>query len=128
MSDLSDGLEDGGDWTAEWRADFGAVPPFASDLHEITPAGEAAYRAARRWIFEQRDDGLSAAQKELLMMVMNIAVSNRDGAVIHMGNARRHGATVMQVREALAQCVLFLGVVEFLKTGQAVWQACRDLP
>jgi alkylhydroperoxidase/carboxymuconolactone decarboxylase family protein YurZ len=110
------------EWRADWTDMMGAVPPFAQALHDISEVSDEAFRRQRRWIVQQRADGLSSREKELVMMVLSIAVANRDGAVNHMCAARRHGLTETQLREALAQCFLYVGAIEFIRTGQAVWQ------
>ena len=111
------------DWTAAWEHMLGTVPSAARDLREISPAAEKSYRELRLWINDDRPDGLSRAEKELVMVVLNIAVGHRGGAISHMRAGLKNGLTVTQLRETLAQCFLSLGVIEFLKTGQAVWQA-----
>jgi AhpD family alkylhydroperoxidase len=113
------------EWLADWTDMFGAVPPFAQALHDISEVADEAFRRQRRWIVQQRADGLSSREKELVMMVLSIAAANRDGAVNHMRAARRHGLTETQLREALAQCFLYIGAIEFIRTGQAVWQEWR---
>ena len=113
------------EWLADWTDMLGGVPPFAQALHDISEVADEAYRRQRRWIVHERADGLSSREKELMMMVLNIVVANRDGAVNHMGAARRHGLTETQLREALAQCFLFVGAIEFVRTGQIVWREWR---
>jgi alkylhydroperoxidase/carboxymuconolactone decarboxylase family protein YurZ len=117
-------MTDGTDevWSQDWTEMLGGVPPFAQALHDISEVADEAYRHQRRWIVEQRADGLSDREKELLMMVLNIASANAQGAVTHMRAARRHGLTECQLREALAQTFLFVGAIEFVRTGQVVWQ------
>jgi alkylhydroperoxidase/carboxymuconolactone decarboxylase family protein YurZ len=113
------------EWLADWTDMLGSVPPFARALHDISEVADEAYRRQRRWIVQERTDGLSSREKELLMMALSIAAANRDGAVNHMLAARRHGLTETQLREALAQCFLIVGAMEFVRTGQVVWQEWR---
>src|SRR5882757_11275581 len=113
------------EWFADWTDMLGSVPPFALALHDISEVADEAYRRQRRWIVQERTDGLSSCVKELLMMALSIAAANRDGAVNHMLAARRHGLTETQLREALAQCFLIVGAMEFVRTGQVVWQEWR---
>ena len=113
-------------WSLDWTEMIGAVPPFAQALHDISEVADEAYRRQRRWIVEKRADGLSDREKETLMMVLNIAVANTPGAVTHMRAARRHGLTEWQLREELAQSFLFVGAIEFVRTGQVVWQEWKS--
>jgi alkylhydroperoxidase/carboxymuconolactone decarboxylase family protein YurZ len=121
MTDAAQSKEDER-WQQDWTKMLGAVPPFAQALHDISDVADEAYRHQRRWIVQERPDGLSAREKELLMMALNIAVANTQGAVTHMHVARKHGLTENQLREALAQTFLFVGAIEFVRTGQVVWQ------
>jgi alkylhydroperoxidase/carboxymuconolactone decarboxylase family protein YurZ len=113
-------------WTAEWQRMSGRVPEVARSLHEMNPIAEEGYRNLRAWIYEERSDGLTRVDKELVMIVMNIATGNTDGAVRHLKNGINHGMTVTQVREALSLTFLFLGVNTYLQSGQAVWAACAS--
>lgn len=111
-------------WMSEWERMTGRVSESVSDLREMSPAAEESYRNLRSWIYQDRPDGLSRANKELVMIVMNISLGRKDGAIRHLNNGLKHGLTITQVREAMSLCFLFQGVSGWLETGQAVWQAC----
>ncbi len=113
-------------WMVQWERMVGRVPSVARDLHQMSPTAEESYRNLRLWIYQERADGIPYAYKELLMIVLNVAAGNSEGAISHLNRGLKNGLTVTQVREALAQCFLSLGVIDFLKTGQAVWQACAE--
>jgi alkylhydroperoxidase/carboxymuconolactone decarboxylase family protein YurZ len=113
-------------WEQEWEEQFGAVPPFARELHAMFPAAENAYRTTRGAIFTEHPDGLTTAQKELLLMVMNVALDNTEGALTHLRLARGAGLSTQAVREALAQCLLYLGVISHVRTGQVLWREVQE--
>jgi len=116
----------GDDWQADWIRMLGRVSEVASELHDMNPTAEESYRRLRSWIYEERADGLSRAHKELVMIMMNTAVANKEGALTHLKHGLNHGLTVTEVREALSLSFLFLGVIGYLRVGQALWQACAE--
>ena len=113
-------------WMSEWERMTGRVSESVSNLHEMNPAAEESYRTLRSWIYQERPDGLSRAEKELVMIVMNISLGRKDGAIRHLNNGLKHGLTITQVREAMSLLFHFQGVSGWLETGQAVWQACAN--
>jgi alkylhydroperoxidase/carboxymuconolactone decarboxylase family protein YurZ len=117
---------DGSDWTAGWERMLGGVPQLASDLREIAPAAEDGYRNLREWIYSDRAEGLPRSTKELIMVVINIAEGHPEGAVTHVKLGLANGLNHTQVREALAQCWLLLGLVRFNAGALAVWGALRE--
>ncbi len=127
MTDAAGGSESGDSgWEADWIRMTGRVSDVASDLHDMNPVAEESYRRLRLWIYEERDDGLSRAHKELVMVMMNLASGYKEGAVRHLNNGLKHGLRIAEVREALSLGFLFLGVNGFLKVGQDLWQACAE--
>jgi alkylhydroperoxidase/carboxymuconolactone decarboxylase family protein YurZ len=115
-----------GDWMAPWERMLGAVPQVASDLHDIAAPAEEGYRNLREWIYSERADGLSRATKELVMVVINIAEGSPAGAARHLELGLANGLTEMQLREALAQCFLSLGLIRFNAAGLAAWRAFKE--
>src|SRR5215472_14908051 len=99
-------------WTAAWERMLGGVPRLATDLRQIAPPAETGYRTLREWIYTDHPDGLPRALKELLMVVISITKSNPAGATAHVRMGLANGLTEMQLREALAQCFLCLGLVD----------------
>lgn len=114
------------EWESEWEAMLGEVPQLARDLREMSAPAEAGYRGLRTWIYADRPDGSSRAIKELIMVVINVAEDNRQGAVTHMRLGLANGLTRTQLAEALAQCFLSLGLIRFNSAGLAVWEAANQ--
>ncbi len=113
-------------WMAEWERMTGRVSEMVSDLHGMNPVAEQGYRTIRSWIYDQRDDGLSRAEKELVMVVMNAARGQTDAAARHLKHGLKHGLTTTQVREVFSMLFLFLGVSWYLESGQALWKASQE--
>jgi hypothetical protein len=113
-------------WKAAWERMLGVVPPVATDLRDIAPAAEAGYRTLREWIYAEDPEGLSRPVKELLNAVINIAVGNPAGAATHVKLGVANGLTAMQLRQALAQCFLSLGLLRFNVAGLPAWQAFKE--
>jgi alkylhydroperoxidase/carboxymuconolactone decarboxylase family protein YurZ len=115
-------------WEAEWVAQMGAVPPFLRELRELSPVAETAYRTSRGDLFTEHPDGLTTAEKELALLVMNVTLANTEGALNHLRLARKAGLSVQAVREVLAECILYLGVISHVRVGQVLWRACEEEP
>jgi alkylhydroperoxidase/carboxymuconolactone decarboxylase family protein YurZ len=124
--EASDAAPSGDEWQADWIRMLGRVSEVASDLHDMNPTAEESYRRLRSWIYEEREGGLSRAHKELVMITMNMAVANKEGALTHLKHGLNSGLTVTEVREALSLAFLFLGVIGYLRVGRALWQACAE--
>jgi alkylhydroperoxidase/carboxymuconolactone decarboxylase family protein YurZ len=115
-------------WEQEWEAQMGAVAPFLRELRELSPVAETAYRTSRADLFAEHPDGLTRAEKELVLLVMNVTLANTEGALNHLRLAREAGLSVQAVREVLAECILYLGVISHVRIGQTLWRACGDEP
>jgi alkylhydroperoxidase family enzyme len=113
-------------WEAQWEAQMGAVPPFIRELHAMSSAAEAAFRSSRADVFAEHAEGLTRAEKELVLLVMNVTLANTEGAMNHLRLARRAGLSIQAVREVLAECMLYLGVISHVRVGQVLWRACLE--
>jgi alkylhydroperoxidase family enzyme len=111
-------------WEAEWTAQMDAVPPFIRELHAMSPAAEAAFRSSRADLFTEHAEGLTRAEKELVLLVMNVTVANTAGAMNHLRLARKAGLSIQAVRDVLAECMLYLGVISHVRVGQVLWREC----
>jgi alkylhydroperoxidase/carboxymuconolactone decarboxylase family protein YurZ len=114
-------------WMAEWERMTGRVSDVVKDIRDVNPVAEEGYRNLRSWIYQERPDGLSRASKEMVMVVMNISLNRKDAAIRHLKHGLNNGLTMTQLRELMSMLFLFQGVGNFLETGQAVWQAAREI-
>jgi alkylhydroperoxidase/carboxymuconolactone decarboxylase family protein YurZ len=77
-------------------------------------------------VFAEHAEGLTRAEKELVLLVMNVTLANTEGAMNHLRLARRAGLSIQAVREVLAECMLYLGVISHVRVGQVLWRACLE--
>lgn len=72
-----------------------------------------AYISARDAVMEDAPGGLSRAEKELILMVLDVVSQNEEAAVFHGRHAMRLGAEPRALLEAL--------LLTFLVGGAATW-------
>jgi alkylhydroperoxidase/carboxymuconolactone decarboxylase family protein YurZ len=113
-------------WEEEWEGQMGTVLPFVRELREMSPTAETAYRMSRADVFTERADGLTTAEKELALLVMNVTLGNTEGALTHLRLARKAGLSMQAIRELLSECMLYLGVISHVRVGQVLWRECAD--
>jgi alkylhydroperoxidase/carboxymuconolactone decarboxylase family protein YurZ len=119
-------VEEDTQWAAAWERMLGVVPPVATDLRDIAPPAEAGYRTLREWIYTNDPEGLPRPTKELVNVIINIAVGNPAGAATHVKLGVANGLTEIQLRQVLAQCFLSLGLLKFNIAGLPAWQAYKE--
>jgi alkylhydroperoxidase/carboxymuconolactone decarboxylase family protein YurZ len=96
---------------------MGHVPPNVARIFAMDEDFGKVFLELREIIFRERADGLSLAMKELILVVLDVAVNNRAGATSHLRAARRAGLTQTQLRETLMAIFLILGVHGFAANG-----------
>ena len=102
---------------------MGAVPAAIGAMFEMDEEFASHYTDIRELIYRERPEGMSLAMKELLLVLLDITVSNRDGALNHMRAAQRAGLTRTQLYEMLLEAFLVLGVSGWGKVGYHLWQS-----
>jgi alkylhydroperoxidase/carboxymuconolactone decarboxylase family protein YurZ len=105
---------------------FGSAPPPIVQLFEMDEELGGHFADIRELAFRQRPDGNLPATKELMCIVANVAIGNRDGAMHHARNARRAGVSGAQLREALYITFLILGAWGWSNGGYQAWQAWAE--
>ena len=100
---------------------MGSVPPAIGSMFAMDQEFAEHYTDIRELIYRERPDGLSLAMKELILVLLDLAVSNRDGALNHMRAAQRGGLTRTQLQEMLIEAFLVLGVSGWGKVGCHLW-------
>lgn len=106
-----------------YQESLGNIPPAIGTMFAMDEEFAGYYTDIRELIYQSRDDGLSLAVKELLLVMFDLAVSNADGGINHMRAARRAGLTQTQLREALLIAFLVMGVSGWGKVGYRLWAA-----
>ena len=106
---------------------LGNVPPAIRAMSELDDRFFAAYTEIRKLIYEERDDGLPTSIKELLLVVLDITVSQGTGAANHLAAAKRAGLTRTQLQETLMAVFMVLGVSAWGKVGYPLWDQWDEL-
>jgi AhpD family alkylhydroperoxidase len=102
---------------------FGSVPAPIVSLFEMDEEFAGHFADIRELAFRERPDGNSAATKDLMCVIVNTVIGNKEGAVNHTRKARRGGVSEVQLREALYIVFLITGTWSWSSVGHAVWQA-----
>jgi alkylhydroperoxidase/carboxymuconolactone decarboxylase family protein YurZ len=97
-------------WEQHYLDVMGFVPPGIKTIFAVNPDFGANFVGLRELIFRERPDGLPHPIKELLLVVLDIAADNPNGALNHLDSARRSGLTRTQYCEAVMAVYLILGV------------------
>lgn len=102
---------------------MGSVPAAIGAMFAMDEKFANAYTDIRELIYTDRADGMSLANKELLLVMFDLAVSNKDGALNHLRAARRAGLTESALFEALMIAFLVMGVSGWGKVGYHLWES-----
>jgi alkylhydroperoxidase/carboxymuconolactone decarboxylase family protein YurZ len=106
---------------------LGDIPPAISTMFDMDEAFGEHYTDIRELIYKERSNGLSLAMKEMILVLLDITVDNRGGAINHLRAAQRAGLTKTQMQEMLIECFLVLGVSAWGKVGFHLWNAWNDV-
>jgi alkylhydroperoxidase/carboxymuconolactone decarboxylase family protein YurZ len=106
-----------------YESTMGSVPGPIAEMFNMDTAFAENYSAIRRGIYQERPEGFDLGTKELILVLLDITVHNRDGALNHLAAARRAGATTDQVKEMLMMAFLVVGVSGWGLVGCHVWAA-----
>lgn len=110
-----------------YQTTLGNIPLPISQMFGMDESFASHYTSIRRSIYLDRPAGLSTAVKELMLVLLDLAVSNTDGAINHLGAAKRAGCTQDQLHEMLLIAFLVLGVSGWGKTGHVLWERFPSL-
>jgi alkylhydroperoxidase/carboxymuconolactone decarboxylase family protein YurZ len=105
---------------------MGSVPAAIGAMFAMDEKFANAYTDIRELIYTDRPDGMPLAQKELLLVMFDLAVSNKDGAINHLSAARRAGLTETALYEALMIAFLVVGVSGWGKVGYHLWETWQQ--
>ena len=110
-----------------YQETLGNIPPAIRAMSELDDGFFDAYTDIRKLIYQEREEGLSVALKELLLVVLDITVDQRAGAANHLAAAKRAGLTRTQLKEALMEVFMVLGVSAWGKAGYPLWDQWDEL-
>jgi len=113
-------------WEQHYLDVMGFVPPGVKTVFAADERFGQLFVGLRELLFQDRPDGLPRAFKELLLVSLDVAANNQNGALNHLKSARRAGLTRTQYCEALMAIYLILGVAGLAHgatEGLRVWDA-----
>jgi alkylhydroperoxidase/carboxymuconolactone decarboxylase family protein YurZ len=116
-----------GELLDHYQETLGNIPPAIRAMSELDDGFFDAYTEIRKLIYQDREDGLPLAIKELLLVVLDIAVDQGKGAANHLAAAKRAGLTKTQLKEALMEVFMVLGVSAWGKAGYPLWDQWDQL-
>jgi alkylhydroperoxidase/carboxymuconolactone decarboxylase family protein YurZ len=111
------------DRIAHYEETIGNVPAPIRNMFAMSPEFADAYTDIRELIYTEREEGLSVAMKELILVLLDVVVGQTDGAINHLRAAQRGGLTQTQLMEGLLETFLVFGVSKWGLTGHKVWEA-----
>ncbi len=112
-------------WEEHWRQYGDPLPPMMELISDMNETVASAYTQLRSWVFEDRPDGFSYGQKELLFAILDIFCDHPSGARYHIVRGLSAGLSLTQVREALTQVILTSGINVFVEIGSQIWEECQ---
>lgn len=98
---------------------LGTLPPNIQVLADQMPAVFEGYARMRQAVLAQ-DSEIPKKYKELIFVLLDLAVGSIDGALVHVRVGVQAGLTVQEVAEALGQAILVLGMSVWDKWGAAI--------
>jgi alkylhydroperoxidase/carboxymuconolactone decarboxylase family protein YurZ len=113
------------DWQQHYLDTLGNVPAPIASMFDADEAWGEAYTLLRKAVYEERPDGLPTAMKELLYVVLDVALDNLHGAENHLAAAYAAGLTDDQLKEALMITFAMCGIGSWGKTGSHLWTGRR---
>jgi len=120
-------MTDPADLNAHYVETLGAVPEAIQVMSALSPEFFDAYTTIRKLTYAESHDGLSLRHKELLYTILDVSVSNKDGALNHLRAARRAGLTDAELRDALIITFVVRGVASWGLVGHHLWtEAMHD--
>lgn len=105
---------------------LGNVPPPIAVLAEHAPEFLEGYTRARRFLMADDPQGLDAATKELLFVILDVVYDNEEGALNHLDAGLRAGLRPRALLEALLQTFLVGGIATWGKSGHRVFAAAVE--
>jgi alkylhydroperoxidase/carboxymuconolactone decarboxylase family protein YurZ len=109
------------DWQSHYLETLGNIPAPIAAMFDADEDFGAAYTGLRESIYAERTEGLDVATKELLFVVLDVALDNLPGAQNHLNAAVDAGLTDDALKEALMIVFAMCGIGAWGKTGSHLW-------
>lgn len=104
---------------------YGQVPEWVSKMHQFSPKALEYYTKLRGEILV--DGKLSKKDKELLLVGVNAARRYERSMIYHTKGAIDSGATVDEIADIIATCIISRGIPAWLTGIKAIQYAIQDL-
>lgn len=107
----------------DFMSTLGTVPETIRAMAEYAPEALIGYARTRRYIMRSPAQGgaLDLRTKELIYVLLDVAVGNLDGAKNHVRAALKEGLTLPQLAEGCMQVMAVCGIETWGQTG---WKLC----
>lgn len=109
-------------WRQHYLDTLGNVPDAIEQLFDLNADVAAGYTAIRRQAYTDEPGHLALRYRELLFVVMDIEVSNFDGAANHLRAAIKAGLTRTEFGDALIELLIVRGVSTWGLVGHRLWR------
>jgi alkylhydroperoxidase/carboxymuconolactone decarboxylase family protein YurZ len=100
---------------------YGVIPEWVSKMNHYAPEALAAYTGLRNEIMT--DGALSKKEKELLLVAINAARRYERSMIYHTKGAVDAGATLQELIEILAVCIISRGIPAWITGMEAIQYA-----
>jgi alkylhydroperoxidase/carboxymuconolactone decarboxylase family protein YurZ len=104
---------------------YGQVPEWVSKMHHFSPKALEYYTKLRGEILV--DGKLSKKDKELILVGVNAARRYERSMIYHTKGAIESGATVDEIADIIATCIISRGIPAWLTGIKAIQYAIHDL-
>ena len=122
----SDRLQKAWDYARSYYQDPDVLEDFER-LSKYAPAVFTSYMDMRRGIFESPDAALSAKERELVIVGIEImARKTNPPPVGHTRKAIDEGATIEEIAEVVAICIMIGGMITYRESGRFVMEAAEE--
>ena len=116
------------DVDAHYEQQLGGVPRPISGLRAHAPEFFVGMATARASVMDSDSpEGLDRVMKELLIIILDVAYDNPEGALVHLEAGLKAGLTLAALREALLLTVYVGGVATWARYGQMIYEAALEM-
>lgn len=108
---------------------LGNIPPSLKTMMDHAPEHFAGYLQFREAVYRTPEQGahLDIKTKELVYVLLDVAVRNLDGAKNHARAAMKAGVTAGEIMEGCMQVMHVFGVATWGMVGAELVEFCADI-
>jgi len=108
---------------------YGRVPEAYETMGRYLPDTMMNWIELRKSIFKNNPGGLTMREKELISLAIEITArkpKQQTGAETHAKLAIKNGATVTQISEVVAICMLLAGMMTYIVSGHTALKTAEE--